>query len=243
MDLLGRIRDRLERVGLNHLGVVARARYDAAAPEALTTDRLHPGTRSIVVVGSGGRAHWEAFLAWIGGDPIGRLAEREHPLDDFCAETFAALAPELEGCRVVFPTFRADVRLDFMRLAALAGLGAPSELGILVGDRFGPWFGLRAAIFTPESLPETFEREAPCLACNAPCRAACPRGVVGVRPFAWRTCLDARASTCAVGCAAREACVIAPGETYAPLQRTYHHDRPAGRRALCALFGISDRRA
>lgn len=239
MDPLEALLPRLERAGLNHVGVVGRARYDAAAPALLAAERVHPGTRSIVVVGSGGRAHWDAFLAWVAVDPIGRLATREHPLDDFCDETFAGI--ELPGCRVVFPTFRAVPRLDFVKLAALAGLGAESELGILVSERFGPWFGLRAAIFSPEELSETHERAAPCRTCSAPCRAACPARIIGLRPFPWQACLDAHASSCPSRCAAREACVVRPDEAYDPLERIYHHDRIAGRRALCARFGILDR--
>lgn len=240
VSLLDSLRPRLERVGLNHVGVVGRARYDAAAPDAVAAERVHPGTRSIVVVGSGGRAHWDAFLAWLAVDPVGRLAMREHPLDDFCEETFAAF--DLRGCRVVFPTFRAVPRLDFIALAALAGLGAESELGILVGERFGPWFGLRAAIFTPEALPETFERESPCRACSAPCRSSCPAHAVGLRPFPWQACVDARATSCTSRCSAREACIVRPDERYDPLERAYHHDPIAGRRALCEKFGIEDRR-
>jgi len=240
VNLLERLRAPLERAGLNHLGVVGRARYDAAAPASLAMEQVSPGARSVLVVGSGGRAHWDRFLEYVAVDPRTRFAGREHPLDDFCAETFESLALELAGCRVVFPTFRAELRLDFMKLASLAGLGAESELGILVGERFGPWFGLRAAIFTPEELPETFARRSPCVGCAAPCRAPCPARIVGSRPFPWQACVAERASRCTTGCGARDACVIAPDERYDPLELRYHHDPRAGRRALCERFGISD---
>ena len=245
MNLLEHLREPLAREGLNHLGVVGRARYDAAAPPALRADRLHPSTRSIVVVGSGGRAHWERFLAWLAVDPVGRLASRDHPLDDFTAATMASLAPRLEGCRVFFPTLEAPVHLDFMRLGALAGLGAPSELGILVSERFGPWLALRAAIFTPCALEEDRPPRALCEGCPAPCRGGCPAAIVGPRAFPWASCTSARiapCSPCRTRCGAREACVVAPEERYDALEMLYHYDRPAGRRALCARLGVRDER-
>lgn len=234
MALLDTLRPTLERLGLHHVGVVSAERYDAVAPPAVRTAQLSPDTRSIVVIGSGGRAHWGAFLRWIAVDPASRLAAREHPLDDFTAEAFADLAlAEL----VVFPTFRAEIRLDFMRLAALAGLGSESALGILVSEQWGPWFGLRAAVFTREELPETFERPSPCEGCSRPCASACPRSLPTIAPFPWADCVAARASTCAEGCAAREACIVAPEERYDDLERAYHHDPVRGRQLLLARFG------
>lgn len=210
------MRARLAPAGLNAFGVVSQARFDAAAPAEVRTDRIHPATRSIVVVGSGGGAHFTAFLDYLTADPIARLARRLHPLDTFAAEAFAALGPLLDGVRVLHPTFSATVPLDFMKLAELAGLGRPSELGILVGPRFGPWFGLRAALFVPRALPETFPVARACDGCPAPCRA--PGDPL----------------------AKREACVIAPGSRYDELERIYHYDRAAGRRLLCARFGVRD---
>lgn len=238
MALLDTLRPTLERLGLNHVGVVGVERWNAAAP--LAAEAVHPGTRSVVVLGSGGRAHWDAFLAWVAVDPEARLARREHPLDDFTAEALGSLGLD---ARVVFPTFRAELRLDFMKLAALAGLGAESALGILVSDRWGPWFGLRAALFTPEVLPETFAIASPCVTCSAPCVSACPRRLPGARPFSWTECVDARATTCAEGCAAREACVLAPEERYDDLERRYHHDPARGRRLLLARFGLEGTRS
>jgi len=220
------VRAALEPAGLNQLGVIGRDRYDASAPPELRARNVHPGARSIVVVGSGGRAHWERFLEWVAADPVGRLARRPHPLDDFCAEVFAGLDRLWEGCRVVFPTFRAPLRLDFVKLGELAGLGRRSEqILILVGDRFGPWLALRAAVFAPHELPESTLPRHLCTGCPAPClQAVAPAGIVDSASHL-RAC---------------ESCIVAPAEIYLPLQRMYHYDRAAGRRALCALYGVAD---
>jgi epoxyqueuosine reductase len=227
--------DQLEPHGLNHFGVVTRARYDEVAPPPFQADEMHPNTRSIVVVGSGGRAHWQQFLLHVSRDPLAHLARTSHPLDDFCR----AALPSLEGCRVVFPSVLA---FDFMKLAEIAGLGAPSLLGTLVSTSFGPWFGLRAAIFTPVDLPGSPLQASLCHGCAAPCRTACPVAAPSI-PFEWRRCMDERlgtGSTCRSRCHARLACIVAPEHAYDDLELTYHYDRAEGRRRLCAHFGVHD---
>src|SRR4051812_19839985 len=232
---LRELADQLEPHGLNHVGVVSRERYDQVAPSPFKADEMHPGTRSVVVIGSGGRAHWDAFLRHVAEDPVARLARTSHPLDDFCR----AVMPPLDGCRVVFPAF---LSFDFMKLAELAGLGAPSHLGTLVSSRFGPWFGLRAAVFTPEELPDSPPQPSLCQGCPAPCDAACP--VAACAPvFDWRRCVDERlraGSSCRARCHSRLACVVAPEHAYDELELTYHYDRPEGRRRLCAHFKVRD---
>jgi hypothetical protein len=221
--------------GLNHVGAVTRRSYDSAAPDEWRCERMHPAAQSIVVVGSGGRAHWNAFLSYVERDPVMRLARTSHPLDDFCR----AILPQLDGCRVIFPSM---LSYDFMKLAQLAGLGAQSEIGTLVSARFGPWFGLRAAIFTPEILPDSPAQKSLCDGCHAPCRAACPVGAVQM-PFDWRTCVDERlraGSTCRTRCHSRLACVVAPEHAYDDLELRYHYDRVEGRRLLCERFGVAD---
>jgi hypothetical protein len=202
----------LEPAGLNGFGV--------ARPESLA--EVHPPARSIVVVASGGRAHWDAFLAYVAQDPVARLAKTQHPLDDFCAAVFAGL--DLPSCRVVFPTFRSEIRIDFMTLAERAGLGRRSELGLLVDPMYGPWFALRAAVFTPEDLaPRPLARRM-CDGCEAPCLRDLPPGL----------------AVPALHLPARLACVVGPEHAYDELERIYHYDRARGRRLLCERFGVRD---
>jgi hypothetical protein len=215
MGLLDWLPGELALYGYNDLGVIARARFDSAAPPPFRCDVIHPPARSIVVVASGGPHHFRAFLAWIAADPVARLGREAHPLDAFTADVFSRLP--LFGARVVFPTFTAPLRLDFAKMAELAGLGRPGEIGgLLVGDRFGPWFALRAAIFTPEELPDGAVAPRRCDACDKPCHAE-------LEPLARRL-----------------ACVVHPEAAYDELQRIYHYDRPRGRRLLCERFGVKD---
>jgi hypothetical protein len=200
--------------GYNGFGAIARARFDAAAPPPFRCDVVHPPARSVLVVATAGPWHFRAFLDWIAVDPIHRLGRNAHPLDAFTAHLFAHL--ELLGARVVFPTFSAPLALDFVKMAELAGLGRPSEIGLLVDPRFGPWMSLRAAIFTPEELPDAAVAVRACDGCAAPCRGPSD-------PLSRRL-----------------ACIVAPELAYDELQRIYHYDRPRGRALLCERFGVKD---
>lgn len=208
------LREALAPYGYNGFGVIARERFDRAAPPPFRCDVIHPPARSVVVVASGGPAHFAAFLEWIAVDPVARLGRQAHPLDAFSADVFARL--ELPGARVVFPAFLAPLRLDFVKMAELAGLGRPSEIGLLVDERFGPWFALRAAIFTPEELPDGAIGRRLCDGCAAPCR-------IPTDPLAQRL-----------------ACIVGTEHAYDELQRIYHYDRPRGRRLICETFGVKD---
>jgi hypothetical protein len=215
MRLDAQLAEALAPYGYNGFGVIARARFDAAAPPPFRCDVVHPPARSVLVVATAGPWHFRAFLEWIAVDPMARLARQAHPLDAFTADVFARFV-DAPGARIVFPTFGAPLVLDFVKMAELAGLGRPSELGLLVDPRFGPWMSLRAAIFTPEELPDGAVTARACDGCSAPCRAA----------------VDALSR--------RLACVIAPELAYDELQRIYHYDRPRGRSLLCEQFRVED---
>jgi hypothetical protein len=195
--------------------VVGRERWDAVAPAGVRLAALHEPARSIVVIGSVGRAHFDAFLAWVAEDPVRRLARAKHPMDQFAADVMGRAG--LADSRVVFPTFYSDVRIDFMKLAELAGIGRPSELGILISPTVGLWFGLRAAVLTPEVLPETVLATRPCDTCaEKPCKVASD------------------------SLERRRACPVGREWQYSAEQALYHYDRAVGRRWLCERFGVTD---
>lgn len=229
--------------GFNHVGVVGGEAYDAVVPDGFRTAQVHPGARSVVVVASGGPLLWERLMRHLERDPERHLARTSHPLDDFTKAVFSGLGKLLEGCRVLHPHVDAPLTLDFQKLGELAGLGRMSELGLVVSSRFGPWIGFRGAIFAPHELPSTPRDVRSCDGCPAPCRGACPAGVVGDWAFPWARCVTFRKlplSPCGSDCAARVACVVAPEQRHSELQRRYHYRRAAGRRELCRLLGVAD---
>jgi hypothetical protein len=221
-------------VGFNLIGVAAVEDYD----RRVTADRrlavLHPAARSVVVIGNGGGAMWRAFQECRRRDE--RILDRENPLDEFTVEAIDAEVPSVfsrfgASFRTVYPfRFREDP-VSFMDLAAAAGLGAPSILGVLIHPVFGPWMALRAAVLTDASLtaPRPAAGFDPCPGCiERPCISACPGSVVRY-PQGWDIpgCVAHRSRTgdCADRCHARVACVYGPAHRYPDDELAYHHRR------------------
>jgi hypothetical protein len=184
-----------------------------------------PGCRSVLVVGSGGRALWELLqdrraAGWAPDDPVDALVSE-------------ALEPHLgaAGCRWVRCAEDEPCFVDFRRLGLEAGLAHPSRLGLLLHPVYGPWWGLRAACFTTEDLPlsRPLASAPPCGACPAPCATACPVGAPREPTLDLEACLSWQRAetTCAGGCLARMACPEGPQHAYSAAQHRYHHHPPS----------------
>jgi hypothetical protein len=154
------------------------------------------------MIASGGRSLWDAFAR----SP--EFATSPDPLDAYTRRVTGVAASCLEqagqASRVLFAfEQRGGVHADFVALGHLAGLGAPSRLGLLLHPVYGPWLSLRAVVLTradwergrPPHGPDGFD---PCRGCPAPCAA--------VRP----------------GVAARRACVIGPEHAYSEAALAHH---------------------
>jgi len=234
---LAALRRQLGPAGLDHLGVVDVAEWDARCRPETRSALIAPGARSIVVVASGGPALWQAFMAACRADPNPLLATA-HPLDAFVRRAIQAADGDHPW---FYAAHDATLPLDFRTLAVLAGLGAPSRLGLVLDRRYGPWLGLRAAAFVPFELSPSPPAPDLCQDCDAPCVTACPgdafvdgRWSVG-RCAAWHQA----SSDCEASCAAREACPVGAEHTYPPLERLYHYNRAQGRAALRTVLGLS----
>lgn len=232
----------LGAIGLDVVGVADGAPYQD----------LIPGCRSVLVLGSGS-ALWDAFLAAVQREP-GRLAGELHPLDAFVQRALVAADPAPPASRRWIRCAADEpCPVDFRTLALRAGLGWQSALGLLLHPVRGVWLALRAACFTTERLPISPAPggDGPCLACAAPCAAACPAHAIQL-PFhpggagGWQVDVCAGwnlgPDPCATACAARLACPAGAEHAYSPLQRHYHQDRRSGRRALAAALGIAEGR-
>ena len=226
--------------GLNHLGVVGADRPDAVARPEVRSTVIAPGARSVVVVASGGAALWEAMISDLREHPR-RFLETEHPLDAFVRRVVGRVTSG-QPHPWCYAAWDAALPLDFRTLAVLAGLGAPSRLGLVIHPRWGPWMGLRAACFVPFELPETGPSPDVCGGCAAPCERACPGQAFVEGRWEVERCSSFHqvSDACSGSCASREACPV--GTAYPPLERLYHDDRAAGRRALRAALGVPEDR-
>jgi epoxyqueuosine reductase QueG len=221
-------------LGLNLVGAVPVDRYDAAVPSRMSASAIDPHARSIIVVGNGGGAFWQAYRRHVDNDLD--WTRRDHPLDDFTRLVVERdIAGELRAsglrCTVVYPFVGGAGSLHFMELGRLAGIGSPSLIGVLIHPTYGTWIAMRAALLVEELIDEPGEALGfdPCPRCiPRSCIAACPTGAVSDRGWDVIRCVRHRveaAPDCSAGCWSRLECVIGPEHRYPEDELRHHQDR------------------
>ncbi len=165
------VRRALAGTGVEVVGSCGVGPYDESAPPELRSTALLPGARGVVVVGSAGPALWRSFRARRDTPP--ELRSSEHPYDAFVAEVLAVADRALTADGVGFVRFEAafnsPVRVSFLALAGLAGLGAPGPFGLLIHPEHGPWWALRGAWLVDREVTPPHAVASPCGGCHAPC--------------------------------------------------------------------------
>ncbi|MGH0032620.1 MAG: hypothetical protein ACQGVC_22740 [Myxococcota bacterium] len=212
----------LASAGWNLRAALPVGRYDRIVPPAFGSAALLPGARSVLVLGSGGRALWQAFRA---APEFGRGSD---PLDAMTERVAARAAALLGGREILAHRPLGGSFADFVALGREAGLGAPGRLGLLLHPEYGPWLSLRAAVLTALDLPVGTPLAGfdPCTGCPAPCQAACHGDALPPEGFRVDRCAAARSrEPCRDRCDARRACVLGPNHRYAPEAEAHHMTR------------------
>jgi len=206
------VRSALARSGIELVASCGIAAYDALAPDAYRSAALMPGARGMVVAGSAGSSLWRGFRARVDGAPV--HWSEPHPYDAFVAELLARADRALLGAGVGFrrfdAAFAAPVRVDFVALGQLVGLGSPGPFGLLIHPEHGPWWALRSAWLVDADVDPPADPRRPCMGCPAPC--------VG----GWK---NATASVAHATAQVRSLCVIGQASRYDDDQIGYHYDR------------------
>lgn len=226
----------LAPLGFDIVGVADPSAYDRIVDEARRIGTRAPWARSAVVVGNGGGSLWRRVVAW--AEERGGLAALADPIDEYTERTVTpCVARVLDAAGVrgelvfVFPQEGASPALSFVDLAAVAGLGAPSLLRVLVHPVFGPWMALRAVVLCDVEMraPRPADGFDPCPGCRErACVAACPAGAVrAASGWDLLACVDHRLASgdCAERCHARFDCVLGREHRYAPEAAAHHHRR------------------
>ena len=223
-----------------------RALFDAfsAAPEA-SLARPKAAQRA---AGERRRAPAKRWLKAAQRGEAERSRTSSEPLDAYTVRVVEAAAGRLGGgARALFAfEQRGGVYADFVALGQVAGLGAPSRLGLLLHPVFGPWMSIRAVLLTEREVAETGPAPGfdPCGGCPAPCVRACRGAAVpaaagvfdsarlrlAARPQALQfrfdvaACCATRVSEpgCRLRCDARRSCVIGPDHAYSPGGEAHH---------------------
>lgn len=171
------------------------------------SDGAPPSTRTLVLLGPDGRAFWERFRA----SPEG-FDGRPDPLDRWSERVIGGLAGRLDALPL-FP-FTGPPWHPFTSWALRSGQAWTSPAVLMVHDTQGLFASFRGALALPGKLElRSEESSAPCDACEAPCRTACPVGALGSGSYDTAAChcfLDTpEGSDClSRGCAVRRSCPV-----------------------------------
>lgn len=201
--------------GFNLMGSVSVKSADAQAPAEHRWERRWSSTRSIVLLGSGGRFFWES------------LTEADRQGEDVIDETTVRRVEALvkaagwnsHEMRAIYP-FREEGRaVSFLRLAERCGWGTTQTvLGYLLHPVYGPWVSLRAALLLSFPLDEEDRTStfSPCGACAKPCIAACPAMAILPTGYHVPSCQRqlVKEKSCDNVCLSRAACVIGSEHQY-----------------------------
>jgi hypothetical protein len=207
------VRRALAGTGIESIASCETPEYDACAPESLQSKVWLQGARGVVVAGSAGPALWRGFLERMNRRP--ELWGSSHPYDEFVGGLLARADEALAAAGVRFrrfeAAFRSPVRVDFVALARLVGLGTPGPFGLLIHPEHGPWWALRGAWIVDAAVDAPIEPNRPCSGCAAPCVGGWPNaGGIG------RATAEVRGR-----------CIVGQGSRYDDDQIAYHYDRPA----------------
>lgn len=210
------------RRGITLQTLAARIAADGLAPRgafhARPGDGVPEGRRTLVLLGPA-PGFWEVFAA------APEYADgRADPLDRWSTRVIGGHARALGGA-ALFP-FGGPPWHPFIAWARRGGQVWDSPTGLLVHAEAGLFVSFRGALALDALLDLPAPGQAPCPACAAPCRDACP--VDALRPdgydvprchahldtLAGRDCLTR-------GCAARRACPV--GAASRPFRQSEFH--------------------
>ena len=226
MSAAGAFGTRLAEVGLDLVGALPIAEFDALVPARWQTAEIHPTAAQWIVIASGGRALFAAFEASeFAGDGA------RDPLDRFVRAHVADACSDLEGARAFhYDEARRGEFADFVALGRACGLGSHGALGLSMHPEFGPWWSIRALVGVerPVGIPSRPAIASPCMGCAAPCVAACRGGAVlgpeGDFEFDSGACAATRLREpgCADRCDARRACPLGADRAYSRAAEAHH---------------------
>jgi hypothetical protein len=208
------VREALAGTGIDVVGSFPIEVYDQRAPERLRSPALLPGARGVVVAGSAGPGLWRRFRHRVAVEP--ERWDAPNPYDTFVAESLeladAALARAEVRCVRFEAAFHAHIRVDFVALARLAGLGTPGPFALLIHPVHGPWWALRGAWLVDAEVDAPCAGPPPCDGCQAPCIGG------------WQ---NAGGPVARATPEVRARCVVGQASRYDDSQIAYHYDRQA----------------
>jgi hypothetical protein len=204
------VREALRGSGIELVASCPIEAYDARAPAEFQSHVLLPGARGVVVAASAGPALWRAFRTHMAARA--GSWDQAHPYDAYVSSILARADAALARAGIAFLRYEAAfhaVRVNFVALAELVGLGSASPFGLLVHDEHGPWWALRGAWLVDAEVEPARKHVPPCEGCAAPC--------VGGR--------DRQRELPEATPEVRARCIVGQASRYVDDQIAYHYDR------------------
>jgi hypothetical protein len=216
--------------GLNLLAVFDCAELPGRIRSAISRSGVDPTDyQRLVLVGHAGGQFWAGLKRAVGTVSI---AESDHPVDDCSKANVQNTVKDYWGGAAIEMLYPGEPAFPLQQLGRLAGWHHDSPLGIGIHRVHGLWFAYRAAFVIDAPLPLRKEpvTPSPCETCRThACVDACPAGAVRFsEPIDTDACINfalAANSPCRETCRAREACPVAPQDSYGREQITYHYRR------------------
>lgn len=183
-------------------------------------DLAPEGCRTLVLLGPGGPAMWEAFTAapeFSDGTP--------HPMDRWSTRVIGGLAMQFEA-EALFP-FGGPPYQPFQRWAARGEGARTSPVAMQVTAERGLWASYRGALAFDEQLEVPGVAAAdPCTDCPAPCLTACPVDAFAAGSYDVPRCTShvqsPAGAECSQGCLVRRSCPAGAALDLPAAQRTFH---------------------
>lgn len=165
------VREALAGTGIEAVGSCGIEAYDARAPEGFRSTTMLPGARGLVVAASAGARLFRLFRERARMRPSSW--DDPHPYDAFVSESLDRADRALAAAHLRFlrydAAFHAPVRVDFVALAELVGMGKRGPFGMLIHPVHGPWWALRGAWLVDAPVEPAPALTPPCEGCAAPC--------------------------------------------------------------------------
>ncbi len=167
-----------------------------------------------------------------------------HPFDEVVEALVAVWFEHNEPDATWAVVYPGAAALPLGQLAAKAGWGASSPLGLTINPKYGLWLAHRIVFLTNiEWDYQDAPGPHPCDSCiDRPCETACPAAAVSFDAgFSVTSCASHRApegSTCEYSCFSRNACPVGADYHYGPVQMRHHYE--SGLKSIRQWLAVED---
>ncbi len=223
MDLTA-IKNQFSVAGFNLVSSLPVTSLQAQEQQQLKVKNPNFSQGCLLLIGSGGRALWQASAEWRANNTL-----IQDPVNSYSLEVAdRILTTAAIGYTSLYPSTEYNVGL--INCGKQVGWHGESDLGLGMNPAFGLWWAYRLLIWIdqPIEIDGTMDVVDVCQSCeDKPCLSACPVSALHKTGMdKWQTCSGHRlseGSSCEDRCFSRLACPVASEHRYIEPQMQYHY--------------------